>query len=170
MQQRVGFGRRFAALIVDTVLILILSLPFGKPIGGLLEAIGVPLGSIDTSAGAVGTMLYYFWGLAVIYLLIEVLVGATPGKMFLGLKVAGEDGGKASWGRRFGRYAGKASFLLIVPPLGMTENMAVIVVCFLLAAVSFLGSFLIFGPRKQTLYDRLTATAVFRPGAARPAA
>jgi len=32
------------------------------------------------------------------------------------------------------------------------------------SAISFMGTFLIFGQKKQTLYDRLTKTAVFKGG------
>jgi uncharacterized RDD family membrane protein YckC len=162
MNKRAGFFRRFPALVLDAVFILLLILPFGRPASRLLAAIGVHLSSIDTNAGAVGTILFYFWTIAIFYLLIEVFAGATPGKLILKLKVAGEDGLPASWGRRLGRYTGKVCFLLIIPPFGMTEIEVVIYAFLALGIVSFLGAFLIFGPRKQTLYDRLTKTAVFK--------
>lgn len=162
MLERAGFFRRFPALVLDAIIILVLVLPFGRPASRLLAALGVHLSSIDTNAAAIGTILFYSWTIAVFYLLIEVVAGATPGKFIMRLKVAGEDGSRASWGRRLGRYVGKACFLLLIPPFGMTE-VEVVVYSFLAVGVfSFLGTFLIFGPRKQTLYDRLSKTAVFR--------
>jgi uncharacterized RDD family membrane protein YckC len=162
MTTRVGFFRRFPALVLDVIIILALVLPFGRLAARFLEAVGVPMSSIDTDAAAWGTLLFYSWTIAVLYLLIEVLVGATPGKLVMRLKVAGENGDRASWGRRLGRYAGKVCCLLIIPPFGMTE-VAILVYSFLaLGAFSLLGTVLIFGPKKQTLYDRLTKTAVFK--------
>ncbi len=162
MNKRAGFFRRFPAVVLDAVFILLLILPFGRPASRLLALIGVPLSSIDTNAAAVGTILFYFWTIAIFYLLIEVFTGATPGKLILKLKVAGEEGLPASWGRRLGRYAGKVSLLLIIPPFGMTESDVVIYTFLALGIVSCLGAVLIFGPGKQTLYDRLTKTAVFK--------
>jgi uncharacterized RDD family membrane protein YckC len=162
MNDRAGFGRRFPALLLDVILILILSLPFGKPVSRLLSALGVPLSSFDTSGDVLGTLLFNFWAVAVLYLLVEVLTEATPGKRALKLRIAREDGQPASAGRRLGRYAGKVCFLLVVPPFGMTEVVVVLYAFFALAAICFLGTFLMFGPRKQTLYDRLSKTAVFR--------
>lgn len=162
MKERVGFSRRFPALVLDAIIILVLVFPFGRLAIRFLEALGVPLSSIDTNAAALGAFLYYSWTIAIFYLFVEVLVGATPGKLMMKLKVAGENGDRPSWGRRLGRYAGKACFLLIVPPFGMTEVDAVIYPFLAAGTVAFLGTFLIFGPGKQTFYDRLTKTAVFK--------
>jgi hypothetical protein len=57
---------------------------------------------------------------------------------------------------------GKICFLLIIPPFGMTEVEVVVYSFLAVGTISFLGTLLIFGPKKQTLYDRLTKTAVFR--------
>lgn len=46
--------------------------------------------------------------------------------------------------------------------IGLTEVEVVVYSFLAVGAISFLGTFLIFGPKKQTLYDRLTKTAVFR--------
>ena len=164
MKERAGFLRRFPALVLDAAFILLLVFPLGIPASRFLEALGVHMSSIDTNAGALGAFHFYSWTIAIFYLLLEVVTGATPGKLIMRLKVAGEDGNPASWGRRLGRYLGKSCFLLIIPPFGMTE-VAILVYPFLAVGVaSFLGTFLIFGPEKQTLYDRLTKTAVFKRG------
>jgi uncharacterized RDD family membrane protein YckC len=162
MKERAGFFRRFPALVLDAIIILVLVFPFGRLAMRFLEVLGVHMSSIDTNAAALGAFLYYFWAIAIFYLLIEVLVGATPGKLIMRLKVAGEDGDRASWGRRLGRYLGKICFLLIIPPFGMTEVEVVVYSFLAVGTISFLGTLLIFGPKKQTLYDRLTKTAVFR--------
>lgn len=161
MKERVGFIRRFPALVLDAIIILVLAFPFGRPALRLLKMLGVPLSSIDTNAAAWGTLLFDFWTIAIFVMLIEVLVGASPGKLIMRLKVAREDGGHASMGRRLGRYLGKACCLLIIPPFGMTEIEAVVFSFLAIGVVSLLGTFLIFGPKKETLYDRLAKTAVF---------
>ena len=164
MKDRAGFLRRFPALVLDAAIILLLVFPFGRPASRLLAALGVHLASIDTNAGALGAFLFYSWAIAIFFLLIEAAAGVTPGKLIMRLKVAGADGNPASWGRRLGRYLGKLCFLLIIPPFGMTE-VALLVYPFLVVGLaSFLGTFLIFSPGKQTFYDRLTRTAVFKRG------
>ena len=162
MKERAGFLRRFPALVLDAVIIFVLIFPMGRPASRLLAALGVPMSSIDTNAAAYGAFLFYFWTIAIFYLLIEVLAGATPGKLIVRLKVAGEDGNPASWGRRLGRYLGKICFLLIIPSLGMIEVELLALSFLALGLSSFVGTFLIFGPEKQTLYDKLTKTAVFK--------
>lgn len=164
MKERAGFLRRFPALVLDAAIILLLVFPFGRPASRLLTALGVHMSSIDTNAGALGAFLFYSWAIAILYLLIEVATGATPGKLIMRLKVAGADGNPASWGRRLGRYLGKLCFLLIIPPLGMTEVELLVYPFLAVGLASFLGAFLIFGPEKQTFYDRLTRTAVFKRG------
>ena len=162
MRERAGFFRRSLALILDAAIIFVLVFPFGRLAIRFLEALGVHLSSIDTNAAALGAFLYYFWTIAIFYLLTEVFIGASPGKLVIRLKVAGENGDRASWGRRLGRYAGKVCCLLIIPPFGMTE-VAILVYSFLaLGTLSLLGTVLVFGPQKQTLYDRLAKTAVFK--------
>jgi uncharacterized RDD family membrane protein YckC len=162
MNQRAGFFFRAAALMIDIAVILILFPVLARASGDLLARLGVPLSSIDTNAGAVGVIIYDFWVLAVFYLMIEVLTSVTPGKLLLGLRVADEDGQGHSLGRRIARYLGKIGFLLLVPPFGLTESPYLVYPFLAVSAVSFLGCFLIFTPRKQTLYDRLSKTAVFR--------
>jgi uncharacterized RDD family membrane protein YckC len=162
MTDRLGFFRRFPAFVLDMLIMIALVFPFGRLAIRFLEALGVHMSSIDTNAAALGVFLYYFWTIAIFYLLIEVLAGASPGKIVMKLKVAGENGDRASWGRRLGRYAGKVCCLLIIPPFGMTE-VKVVVYPFLAAGTVFsLGTLLIFGSRKQTLYDRVSKTAVFK--------
>ena len=162
IKERAGFLRRFPALVLDAAIILLLVFPFGRPASRLLATLGVHLASIDTNAGALGAFLFYSWAIAIFYLLIEAAIGATPGKLIMRLKVAGVDGNPAFWGRRLGRYLGKLCFLLIIPPLGMTEVELLVYPFLAVGLASFLGTFLIFGPEKQTFYDRLTRTAVFR--------
>jgi uncharacterized RDD family membrane protein YckC len=162
MKERAGFLRRFPALVLDAVIIFVLIFPLGRPASQLLAALGVPMSSIDTNAAAYGAFLFYFWTIAIFYLLIEVFAGATPGKLIMRLKVAGEGGDPASWGRRLGRYLGKVCFLLIIPSLGMIEVELLALSFLAVGLASFLGTFYIFGPGKQTLYDKLTKTAVFK--------
>jgi uncharacterized RDD family membrane protein YckC len=164
MKERAGFLRRFPALVLDAAIILLLVFPFGRPASGFLSALGVHMSSIDTNAGALGAFLFYSWAIAIFYLLIEAATGATPGKLIMRLKVAGPDGNPASWGRRLGRYVGKLCFLLIIPPLGMTEVELLVYPFLVVGLAAFLGTLLIFGPEKQTFYDRLTRTAVIKRG------
>jgi uncharacterized RDD family membrane protein YckC len=162
MTKRANVLFRGAALIIDVAVILILIPPLARPSSDLLAWLGVHMSSIDTNAAAWGVLIFDFWVLAVFYLMIEVLTSATLGKLFLGLRVANEDGQGHSFGRRVVRYLGKIGFLLLVPCFGMTEDPYLVYPFLAISAVSFLGCFLIFTPKSQTLYDRLSKTAVFR--------
>ena len=153
-----GAGTRIAAWGLDLVFIIILMVVLGQ-----FEVDILPnLTSIDTSAGAIAVIIYVFWTTTIFYFVIELLAGASPGKLILGLKTSRSDGEPATLGRRIVRYVGKIFLFMFIPPFGLTESDFVIWPLLALSAVSFLGAFLIFGPKKQPLYDLIAGTAVFR--------
>ena len=100
---RIGFGPRLGATLLDFVFTILLCAPIGLfgAGAGIATALGLDsmLGSdeaeamtlIGLSAGVIGTILVCsLLGLA--YTLVEALTGASPGKRVLGLKVAKADG------------------------------------------------------------------------------
>jgi uncharacterized RDD family membrane protein YckC len=173
--ERIGFGPRLGAAIIDIILIIIGGLIIGTLLGGILGGIfGSTLGPIQTEEGAEISGAQFGGGLgmllgaaifipvfATLYALLEGFVGATIGKMILGLKIGNDDGTKAGVGKLLLRYAIKniASLVSVVA--------AIIGVAFLqqigsvLGLIIFIGCFLTLGSAKQALHDMIAKTAVY---------
>jgi len=106
-----GFWRRFAALIVDWVVLAaggcIVGAIFGGVIGAFLGAAGTDMATIQEVCGFVGNIA----GIVVSWLYFTLLEcssrQATLGKMALGIIVTDMGGNKVSFGRANGRYWGK---------------------------------------------------------------
>lgn len=136
-----GFWIRFVAVVIDGLIVGFSSAAIQSALGLSL----VPSPSFERSSGAMALLgLRYVIGLAigVTYegLFISKL-GATPGKMVLGLKVVRPDGGPVSLGRAVGRYFAK-----------------------ILSAIVLLIGYIMagFDPEKRALHDRLVDTRVIK--------
>ncbi len=154
--------KRFGALIVDIVIILLL-------VGALeaaLSALWLPLDFIGYLSKWIGlrhafdSMIFHLPGvlrgepsdipgllvLAIIALYHAAFEAgprqATPGKMLFGLFVTDQDGQRISWRRGLGRGFGR---------------LASMVICFLGFFVALLA------PRKQALHDMMASTLVLEP-------
>jgi uncharacterized RDD family membrane protein YckC len=160
--KRVGLGPRAVALFFDFLAVISLSYLLLTPITWLMEKLNVLSFSIDTTGDAWAAIIYHLWFTALLYSLIEAFVGASPGKMLLGLRAGAADGAKAGPGLKLLRWFLKGIILLIVPPFGLVENEILITAFLVLSVIMFLGVFLALGKSRQTLYDRLSGTAVFR--------
>ena len=174
MELRVGFGPRFAAALIDAAVVAIVGLVAGATIGGMLGGgIGGALGgsaagdaaagaALGAALGAVLGAVAAFGGFVFLYSLIEAFTGASPGKMFLGLKVGTDDGRRGSSALYLKRWALKYSGTL----LGLLGAIPGLHVLGLLAPaaglVIFIGCFLTLGDRRQALHDLGAATAVFQ--------
>lgn len=111
-----GFWIRFAAKLIDNLIILVVLVLFLGVLGGILYASGVNIDP-NTPPGEpppMGVMIlgaaYYLvaFGLQVAYPAFFVAkYGATWGKMALGLKVVNEDGSRVTTGRAIGRGFGE---------------------------------------------------------------
>ncbi len=161
--QRANFGRRAAALAIDSIGVAIAAVVFQNPVLKIADALGmIKFLSIDTSAEAIMMILLVLWGASWLYMLIDVIAAATPGKMAMRLKIRDEDGRKARIGNLLLRYLLKCSFLLILLPFGIVENVFLSILFLSVGFVIFTGYFLILGDERQALHDRLSRTLVFR--------
>jgi len=160
--RRVGFGPRAGALLLDFVAVVFIGLFFSFAIKWLMDQLHLLKFSIDTNAAAWAVIIFHLWFTAVVYSILEGLAGASLGKLLLGLRVGRADGRKAGLGRKLLRWLLKGLTLLFIPCFGLIENEFVIYPFLALSLISILGLFLVFGKEKQTLYDRLSGTAVFR--------
>lgn len=135
--QYVGFWPRVLASLIDTVLILLLTMPL------LLLLYGPAyLDSTDLLQGPMELLISYVLP-AVVVVVFWVYRSATPGKMMIGAKIVDADtGGRPTTGRLIGRYLG---YYLSSLPLG-------------------LGFFWVaWDRRKQGWHDKLARTVVVRP-------
>lgn len=174
MDKRVGFGLRFAAALIDLVVVGIAGFVAGATIGGMLGGgIGGVLGgagggdgaaagaAFGAAIGAVLGAVAAFGGFVFLYSLIEAFTGASPGKMLLGLMVGtagGQRGSTALYVKRWAvKYSGTWLGLLGAVPglhvLGLLAPAAGLAI--------FVGCFLVLGDKRQALHDLGAATAVF---------
>jgi uncharacterized RDD family membrane protein YckC len=178
---RVGFGKRFMALILDNLLVSIIVL-------GLFVAVGertlkmlpnadsdieVNVGTSDesddedaeSSGAPLGIALSSLTVLASLSALvtlalssIELVTGASPGKRLMGLEVAHADGRKGNQRLWFIRWVAKnaANVFTLVPGLTALGS--------LWSFVIFVGCFAALTSAKQALHDIFANSAVFHRG------
>lgn len=136
--QYVGVGRRFVAVLVDSIL---LGIVFGV-IGALFGQFQASGGSVSvslTGVPAVLTFVIFF----LYFIVLEAALGATLGKLLLGIRVVNVDGSRISWGASILR-----NILRIIDALPFAY---------------ILGAILIWtSQRKQRLGDRAARTVVVR--------
>ena len=174
-QERIGFGKRLLALIIDTILSSIagfaLSL-FAE--SSLLELFYNPSQLNDSiatfenlSSGFGNTMQEFFKviaGIGVIGFLImimEGLTGQTPGKMLLGIKNANQDGSNASTSKLFMRTLIK-NISSVLSFVAVTSSLSIIgTIGSFLGFIIFIGCFFTLGKSKQSIHDLISKTAVY---------
>ncbi len=184
MEQRIGFGPRLGALLIDCVLVVVLVAVLGGTIGGMFgaaaggagAAMSTGTGSGAQSAAAMGGMLGAFAGmliaaavLGLVYFLIEGFTGYTLGKLMLGIRIANADGTQAPVSRLLLRWAVKNnnflfSVLAVATGVGLLTTLGR-----LGGLVIFVGCFLALGASKQALHDRICDTAVWPKKMIKPA-
>ena len=98
-----GFWKRFAAFIIDYLIVVVLAMVMGGILGAIYAAVS------ETASGAEG--LGALAGLAVWWSYHAVMESsqkqATLGKMALGIKVTDQNGARISFGRATGRHFAK---------------------------------------------------------------
>jgi uncharacterized RDD family membrane protein YckC len=141
----VGVGRRFAALVVDGLVSLLWTIPLSH-----ITTTSDPTSVTINMTGARGWIAFAVW---FVYLTaLEAGIGATLGKLALGIRVAREDGGRIDLGGSLVRNLARAIDGLpwIVP--------------YLVGAIVVWNS-----PTKQRLGDRWAHTVVITRASRIPA-
>jgi uncharacterized RDD family membrane protein YckC len=166
MKLRAGFWRRFAAFMIDIVLVAILAVLLGprfiiKPGTslGLFEAF-----SIDTETAAIAALLRLLYWTGACYMTLEIFSTATLGKMLFGLRIGDQEGNKAKISQRLLRYLVKFSSMVIYVFGRIVKNEFIFSVSPLATLIIFIGFLLVLGGKKQALHDRIARTSVFRKG------
>ncbi len=183
--QRIGFGTRLLAYLIDTVIIFILEWPLTFLLAfigfGAGSAIGAGAGSMQAEPGAavvggifgaifgsIGFTLVGMVGFVALYFATEIFTGYTLGKYLLGIQIYDENKIKPSLKASLIRFSLKSSyfilitlsfvFLFIAPVLYLVFSTAAL----LIGTVFTLGYFAALGAKKQALHDILSKTAVYR--------
>lgn len=162
---RIGFGPRLGATLLDIVFLVLLLVPIS--LLGIGAAAAAAFGLEDAMAGdeaealamlgiGAGAIAIIFiagvMGLA--YTLIEAFTGASPGKRVMGLQVAREDGSAGDIKLYLLRWALKNSGSILQFVLPLVSNLA--------GLVFFFGCFAALGDKKQALHDIIVKSAVHK--------
>ncbi len=138
-----GFWIRFVAAIIDGIIVQLLVVPVAFIVGLVIGVAGAASQSNTDALQAVSGMLGFFIGLVGGWIYEAWMTSsskqATVGKLALGLKVIGEDGGRISFARATGRFFGKYVSVLTL------------LIGYIMAA---------FTDRKRALHDMLAGTYV----------
>jgi uncharacterized RDD family membrane protein YckC len=179
MEQRIGFGKRLGALVLDCIIVWIVAWIGAGTIGGLLggAAATAAMGGVaagDSTAAAVavvggflGTifaMVLAFVVIGAIYFLLEGFTGFTLGKLILGIRIANADGTAASVPTLLGRYLLKNCNYVLSLVGFVTGVHALVTLGRLGGLIIFVGCFFTLGTAKQAFHDMIMKTAVFPKG------
>jgi len=173
--ERIGFGRRLGAYLLDVVVALVGGGVIGMFAGAGLTALffaseeldGAMEGAEEVGGAFVammGGMLGTFAGMMLIFLLImllEAFTGQTVGKMILGIKNGDEDGAAAGSGKLITRAAVKYIGTILALVAGLTGIAIIGTIGQLLGFAVLIGFFFILGEKKQGFHDMIAKTAVF---------
>ncbi|MCX6154181.1 MAG: RDD family protein [Candidatus Kapabacteria bacterium] len=161
---RVGFWKRLAATLIDGVITAVIIVIVFYLTGKLNDYIFAYKSMFSDPIAAqeiLGsfTLLLLLIGLG--YSLTEVLFAASPGKMVLGIKIAEQDGKRASIGTLAFRFLIKHielpfSFLFVFTQIKMFSTIGTV-----FSLGIFVGYFFVFAAARQGFHDMLAKTAVF---------
>lgn len=176
MKKRIGFTPRLGAFIIDSFIItLVASLLMsvfmettfnaflqGRFTETLLNSESLSTGAAREAYSEMLRISLFIAHFSTLYMIIEAFLGATPGKMILGLKIGTQDGKAGDMWVYFPRFLYKNCSVLIdlagritgISLLGTLGGFAGMVI--------FFGCFYALGEKKQALHDILAKTAVYR--------
>ena len=180
MENRIGFGPRLGAYVIDIVFVWILSTVISRVASTwmLVQAqtrVNELMASNPVIAGMyTGEMLDMLVSVTRISLIIvfarllyfstEIFLGASVGKLLLGLKIANVDGGNATVGELVVRYLlkhiSKVCTILALLCIPVVFNF----MGSLFGFVIFIGCFFAAGDKHQALHDMMCRTIVVKKG------
>jgi uncharacterized RDD family membrane protein YckC len=173
MESRVGFWPRLGAYFIDTVLVCAIGALLASTIAGLFPeaaaaAIAEATKELKDERGRAFVEGTARFGVALglvstIYFLTEAFAGWTVGKLILGLRIGRADSVKrATAGQLAGRYAIKHLSGLLGAVALLSGIMVFSKVSNWVGVAIVLGCFLALGRARQTIYDLVVRTAVYR--------
>lgn len=169
---RIGFGKRFGAWFIDLVITLafggILFMIAGTALvsmfGSTMEAMTTAQGVDEATGGfmeVIGTFAIAVTLVAVLYGLVELFTGASPGKHILGIIAAHDNRKQGNISLYATRWAVKnsstlLSFMAMVTGVHMLSTLSSLV-----GFIIFIGFFFMFSEKKQALHDIIAKTAIY---------
>jgi uncharacterized RDD family membrane protein YckC len=173
VENRIGFGMRLGAFLIDVVLVCVVGFLGGSSIGGMLGAgAGAAMSSGDADpmkgmamGGFFGALIGAAIAIAVvgvIYNLVEGFTGWTLGKLLLGIQVGNQDGTRASMGQLLGRYALKNCHSILSILAVLTGVHLLSTLGSLGGLAIFIGCFFVLAGSRQAFHDMIAKTAVYK--------
>lgn len=182
LAQRVGFGKRFLALLIDGFILYMLQYLITM-FGGLQtaqvrlaehisEAASHGGGDINKVLAATQSLtaqmqVDFYWTFVsiqlviLLYLSLEMMVGATLGKLILGIQIGTKDGHHAPTKILVKRFLIKESYTVFALLSAVTLWKPMYYLGIAAGIVIVFGCFLVFTSRKIAFHDLIAGTAVY---------
>jgi uncharacterized RDD family membrane protein YckC len=180
--ERVGFGRRFAAMLLDNFIVAIIAVTLAFTVGTtILRALHLDddtefsifsdtdssddeaeemLQSLNINTGMIFVLATLNNLVMLLYSLMELFTNASPGKRLMGIAIGSDEGTPASralllrrWALKYGMYA------LVLIPFSFASTIGSIL-SFLITC----GCLLALGVQRQALHDMAVHSAVYFRG------
>jgi uncharacterized RDD family membrane protein YckC len=175
MNERIGFGQRLLASIIDGIVIAIAGGILGSVLGAVMGAgAGAVISTGDANqdaamssaaGGIVGAIAGAMLGMGLLqigFAIWEGLTGQALGKMLLKIRIKAADGSVAGKDKLLTRAAAKYSNSLLTVLGALTGIGIISQLGSLVGLVIFVGCFFVLGQKRQALHDLIAKTAVFK--------
>ncbi len=172
---RQGFGLRFAAVLIDFVILWLITTlimqfsDFNELINQFNEILKEAQTDPDMLKEAMdfffeNIMFYYLFStlFTLCYYLTEVLLAGSPGKLILRLRIGTADAQHSDYGKLIIRFLIKHSFYLVLIISLLTKNTTLYLLTFLVFLVVAIGFLFVFSYKRQALHDIISGTAVYK--------
>lgn len=173
MENRIGFGRRLGASLIDYVIVLMISIWLIFLIPNFLELLvdwsKIPENQLDTLRRSFGSKTEHFVLIApalviasFFYNLSEAFFGFTLGKAMLSIRIANSNGTKGSIEKFMLRFVLKNSntilqLIAIASFISWLDSLSN-----LFGLIIFVGCLFVLGEKKLAFHDMLAKTAVYK--------
>ena len=162
-EYRVGFGRRLGAYLLDAVIFTLLFMILLLVTGDIKELMAISANAFDMDKinEAAEMIAPKVLLLSLIYYSLEAFIGATLGKLTLGIKIGTEDRRHAGLAQLITRFAIKNISTL----LGLINLLVLLsfldFISSLLSWIVIIGCFFVLGQKRQSFHDMIAKTAVY---------
>jgi uncharacterized RDD family membrane protein YckC len=157
--ERVNLMTRVAAYAID--LVFVVPLQASLAVMALGKGFGAgPNGGLNFWDGVLAANLF---ALPLLYFCFEIVLGATPGKLLMGIRIASDGATLASYGRLLSRWAIKQSPFILLLAASFLGSQILFNIGLGFAAAIAVGTLAALGGSKRAVHDLLTGTAVYRP-------
>jgi uncharacterized RDD family membrane protein YckC len=151
--EKIGFGPRFLAALIDGVALMVVMMILGTVFGVSM----MPTPDAGFSLFAIIMTL-----IPLGYISTEIFQAATPGKQLMKLKIKNQDGTDADQSILQKRFLIKTAGSLLQLVGAVTTLSIFNTVGGLVGLIIALGCFMVLTDDKQALHDKLAQTAVFK--------